>query len=117
MTEIDWVTADFLATFYGAVFITNIITHFIKDYMPEGLDKKIITLFVAIFVTLANRLIYAGISISNVYISIINSFLVAAAAIGNYDIIISKMKKRELLDQNKLAPKKEVSSNINLNEK
>ncbi|KAB3534451.1 hypothetical protein F8154_08520, partial [Alkaliphilus pronyensis] len=53
MPQIDWITTEYLATFYGAVFITNLITHFIKDYMPDALDKKITTLFVAIIATVA----------------------------------------------------------------
>ncbi|WP_192930325.1 hypothetical protein [Alkaliphilus pronyensis] len=42
------------------------------------------------------------VSIDSLYISIINSFLVAAAAIGNYDIITNKMKKREVRELERL---------------
>ncbi|KAB3529050.1 hypothetical protein [Alkaliphilus serpentinus] len=93
MNEINYISIEFLNSFTGGVFITNLITHFIKDYFPKSLDKKISTLIVAFIVTLTSNIIMKGISFSLVYLSTINSFLVAAAAMGNYDLLTKRMRK------------------------
>ncbi len=90
---INWITVDFLTTFTGAVFVTNIITHFMKDYMPEKMDKKMLALMVAVFVMITNLFIFDKVSSQNIYLSIINSFFVAAAAMGNYEILTTKTKR------------------------
>ena len=92
--EISWITIEFLTTLTGAVFVTNIITHFIKDYFSEVLDRKILTLIVAVFVVFCNQLIFGMISGKALYLAVINSFLVASAAMGNYEILTNKMQKR-----------------------
>lgn len=92
--DITWISIEFLTTLTGAVFVTNIITHFIKDYISEVLDRKILTLIVASIVVICNQLIFGVISGKAIYLAAINSFLVATAAMGNYDILTSKMQKR-----------------------
>ncbi|WP_026476151.1 hypothetical protein [Alkaliphilus transvaalensis] len=102
----SWITFDFLMTFTGAVFVTNIITHFIKDYLPDSIDKKIVTLLTAVVVVLANVVIFDKISLQNVYLAVINAFFVAAAAMGNYEILTTKTKKAMIKE---LAAQKEIN--------
>ncbi|AKL94885.1 hypothetical protein CACET_c14210 [Clostridium aceticum] len=92
----DLITAEFLRSFTGAVIATNIITHFIKDYTPEFLDKKIVTLFVAAFIMFTNQFVFGAITLKTVYLSFLNSFIVAAAAMGNYEILTTKTKRRAI---------------------
>ncbi|SET68915.1 hypothetical protein SAMN05660297_03156 [Natronincola peptidivorans] len=91
---IDLITADFLMTFTGAVLATNIITHFVKDYTPDCIDRKIVTLVVAAFVMFSNQLVFHTLSLKSLYLTFLNSFLVATAAMGNYEVLSNKMKRR-----------------------
>ena len=92
--ELNWITIEFLTTLTGAVFVTNIITHFIKDYFSDILDRKILTLIVAIVVVFCNQLIFGVANGKAFYLATINSFLVATAALGNYEILTNKMQRR-----------------------
>lgn len=103
----DLITVDFLMTFTGAVLVTNIITHFVKDYAPDYLDKKIVTLMVAAFVMFSNELFFGNISLKTMYLGFLNSFMVAAAAMGNYEILTSKTKRRMVKEL-----QREISKNI-----
>ncbi len=104
--EITWISIEFLTTLTGAVFVTNIITHFLKDYISEVLDRKILTLIVASIVVICNQVIFGVINGKAIYLAVINSFLVASAAMGNYDILTNKMQKR-LIKETKLDEGKE----------
>ncbi|SDK20933.1 hypothetical protein [Natronincola ferrireducens] len=107
---LELITMDVLTTFTGAVLATNIVTHFIKDYTPEFLDKKIVTLIVATFIMFSNQLFLGTISLQTLYLSFLNSFLVATAAVGNYEILTRKTKKRlikELQDEVAFREKEE----------
>lgn len=92
--EMTWITIEFLTTLTGAVFVTNIITHFIKDYFSEVLDRKILTLIVACIVVFLNQIVFGAVNGKAFYLAAINSFLVATAAMGNYEILTNKMQKR-----------------------
>ncbi|AOY76627.1 hypothetical protein [Clostridium formicaceticum] len=105
----DLIEADYLMSFAGAVIATNVITHFIKDYMPEFLDKKIVTLFVAAFIMFTNQCIFGTITLKTMYLSFLNSFVVAAAAMGNYEILTTKTKKRVTKDLQNQASKKSTN--------
>ncbi|MCC5912164.1 MAG: hypothetical protein JJT76_17235 [Clostridiaceae bacterium] len=91
---LELITKDTVTTLTGAVIVTNIITHFVKDYTPEFLDKKIVALLVAAFIMFANQCIFGTFTIQSVYMSFLNSFIVAAAAMGNYEILTKKTKRR-----------------------
>lgn len=109
--SLNYITFDFLRTFTGAVFVTNIISHFLKDYLPESLDSKIITLCVATFITFTNLLVFSQINSETIYLSVINSFFVAAAATGNYEILTKETKRGKFrqMEAEKRALQKEKS--------
>ncbi|GAB6086976.1 hypothetical protein [Alkaliphilus crotonatoxidans] len=106
MTEgLNYITSDFLRSFTGAVLITSIITHFVKDYFPESFDYKIITLGIAMIISVANIVIFEEINARSIYLGIINSLLVATAATGNYEIL-TKQTKRSIIRQQEAEKRK-----------
>ncbi|MDR5658334.1 hypothetical protein RH915_02405 [Serpentinicella sp. ANB-PHB4] len=106
---IDFLTNDFITTFAGAVIVTNIVTHFIKDYTPKWIDNKIVTLLVAMIVMLSNQFITGEITFETMYLSFLNAFIVAAAAMGNYEILNSKMIKKKMKEEIEDKTDKETS--------
>ncbi|SNS03010.1 hypothetical protein SAMN05446037_100311 [Anaerovirgula multivorans] len=113
----DLITGDFLMTFTGAVLATNIITHFIKDYTPDYLDKKIITLLVVVSIMFTSELVFGSITMKSVYLDFLNSFMVAAAAMGNYEILTSKTKIRMMKELEKEISQKtedEIKKNFEM---
>ena len=95
---IEFLTNDFVATFTGAVLATNIITHFIKDFTPKSIDNKIVTLVVAFLILFLNQSIFGELSSETTYLIFLNTFSVAAAAMGNYEILNTKMARRKVKD-------------------
>ncbi len=104
---LNYITSDFLRTFTGAVLMTSIITHFLKDYLPESIDQKILTLGIAIVISLSNLFIFEQINRRTFYLAIINSFLIATAATGNYEIL-TRQTKRGLIRQ-QMAERKRLA--------
>lgn len=82
----EFLTWAILGTFAGATGITVLIVQFIKPLSwLQKIDTRIIAYLTALVILVAATLVTGG-TVTDIILAILNAFIVAAAAMGTYEV-------------------------------
>lgn len=90
----DFFTMGFLSTLAGMVVAVNVLTQVFKRFF--GFGPRWLVLFFAFLLNFAMLYFNEEYSLQDIFLAVLNSFLVATAAIGTYQVARDQSRKRKL---------------------
>jgi len=80
----DFITMEFLGTFSGVVIVVMLLTQLIKGFLT-AVDPKWIALTLAAVVSVVKQLETGDFSAAGWILAVLNTFIIAGAAIGTFE--------------------------------
>jgi hypothetical protein len=82
----DAITLTYLLTIPGATAVVLLITQVIKPMLPTAFPTRVLALILSMLIVVGVGLLAAPITVVGIILSVINGFVVTAAAMGSYDV-------------------------------
>lgn len=89
----EFMTIDIFLSVVGCTTVITLLTQVFKKYLPESLDTKWLALIFSIIVGIIRICIVKDFSFEGIVIGIMNTVLLLAIAIGEYELIKTALTK------------------------
>lgn len=89
----EFMTIDIFLSVVGCTTVITLLTQVFKKYLPESLDTKWLALVFSIIVGVIRIYIVKDFSFEGIVIGIMNTILLLAIAIGEYELIKTALTK------------------------
>lgn len=89
----EFMTIDIFLTVVGCTSVIALLTQVFKKYLPERIDTKWLALTFSIIVGILRMIIIKDFSFEGIVIGIMNTILLLAIAIGEYEVVKAASNK------------------------
>lgn len=98
----SFLTWQYVATFAGIVFATNLFVNFTKE-LPyiKDMPTKYYTSIIAFILILMSNLSMGAFDVRNIPLIVLNSIIITFTATGSYDFIDKKVTDSKIVDTTK----------------
>lgn len=89
----EFMTIDIFLTVVGCTSVITLLTQVFKRYLPEKIDVKWLALVFSILVGILRMCIVKDFSFEGIIIGIMNTILLLAISIGEYEVVKATSNK------------------------
>lgn len=89
----EFMTIDIFLSVVGCTTVITLLTQVFKKYLPESLDTKWLALIFSIIVGIIRIYVVKDFSFEGIVIGIMNTILLLAIAVGEYELIKTALTK------------------------
>ena len=93
----EFMTIDIFLTVVGCTSVITLLTQVFKQYLPEKIDVKWLALVFSLLVGIIRMCVVKDFSFEGIVIGIMNTILLLAIAIGEYEVV--KTASTKILNQ------------------
>lgn len=83
----EFMTIDIFLTVVGCTSVITLLTQVLKKYLPEQIDTKWLALAFSVIVGILRMIIIEDFSFDGIVIGIMNTVLLLAISIGEYEVV------------------------------